>query len=159
MQPGAPIVHDEPDAIKGSTTRAATWSTTSCALRRCRGWLCRGRLRLRGRVPHAPGAAGHIEPHVCITWWDEDDRLVVRTSTQVPFHIRRMVAPLVGLPMRRIRVIKPRIGGGFGGKQEMLLEDLCAHLTIATGRPVRMEYTPRAGVHQLAQPPSGDPAL
>jgi hypothetical protein len=38
-------------------------------------------------------------------------------------------------------VIKPRIGGGFGGKQEMLIEDLCAHLTMATGRPVRFEYT------------------
>ena len=51
-----------------------------------------------------------------------------------------MVAPLIGLPLKRIRVIKPRIGGGFGGKQEMLLEDLCAHLTIATGRPVRFEF-------------------
>ena len=52
-----------------------------------------------------------------------------------------MVAPLIGLPVKRIRVIKPRIGGGFGGKQEMLIEDLCAHLTLATGRPVRFEYT------------------
>jgi putative selenate reductase molybdopterin-binding subunit len=83
----------------------------------------------------------HLEPHVCITYWDEDDRLVIRTSTQVPFHIRRMVAPLIGLPVKKIRVIKPRIGGGFGNKQEMILEDLCAHLTLATGRPVRMEYT------------------
>ena len=82
----------------------------------------------------------HIEPHVCITYWDEDGRLVVRSSTQVPFHIRRMLVPLTGLSERDIRVIKPRIGGGFGNKQEMLLEDLCAHLTIATGRPVRMEY-------------------
>jgi putative selenate reductase molybdopterin-binding subunit len=47
--------------------------------------------------------------------------------------------------MRRIRVVKPRIGGGFGGKQELVLEDLCAHLTIATGRPVRMEYTRELG--------------
>ncbi|MBN2116420.1 MAG: molybdopterin-dependent oxidoreductase [Anaerolineales bacterium] len=83
----------------------------------------------------------HLEAHVCITYWDEDDRLVIRTSTQVPFHIRRMVAPLIGLPVKRIRVIKPRIGGGFGNKQEMILEDLCAHLTKITGRPVRMEYT------------------
>jgi putative selenate reductase molybdopterin-binding subunit len=85
----------------------------------------------------------HLEPHVCITYWDEDDRLVIRTSTQVPFHIRRMVAPLIGLPVRRIRVIKPRIGGGFGNKQEMILEDLCAHLTMVTRRPVRMEYSRR----------------
>jgi putative selenate reductase molybdopterin-binding subunit len=82
-----------------------------------------------------------IEPYVCITYWDEDDRLVFRTSTQVPFHIRRMLAPVLGLPVKRMRVIKPRIGGGFGNKQEVMIEDACAHLTIATGRPVKMEYT------------------
>jgi putative selenate reductase molybdopterin-binding subunit len=88
------------------------------------------------RVQQAP-----IEPYVCVTYWDEDDRLVIRTSTQVPFHIRRMLAPVLRLPIKRIRVIKPRIGGGFGNKQEVYLEDICAHLTIATGRPVIMEYT------------------
>lgn len=83
----------------------------------------------------------HIEPHVVVTYWDEDDRLVIRTSTQVPFHVRRMMAPVLGLPVKRIRVIKPRIGGGFGGKQEVLMEDVAAHLTIATRRPVLYEYT------------------
>jgi putative selenate reductase molybdopterin-binding subunit len=82
-----------------------------------------------------------IEPHVVVTWWDEDDRLVIRTSTQVPFHVRRILAPVLGLPEKRIRVIKPRIGGGFGVKQEVLIEDICAHLTIVTGHPVRLEYT------------------
>jgi len=83
----------------------------------------------------------HIEPHVCLTYWDEDDRLVIRTSTQVPFHVRRMLAPVLNLPVKRIRVVKPRIGGGFGGKQEVLMEDVPAHLTIATKRPVIYEYT------------------
>ena len=83
----------------------------------------------------------HIEPHVVVTYWDEDDRLVIRTSTQVPFHARRMLAPVLDLPIKRIRVIKPRIGGGFGGKQEVLIEDVAAHLTIATRRPVIFEYT------------------
>jgi putative selenate reductase molybdopterin-binding subunit len=83
----------------------------------------------------------HVEPHVCVTYWDEDDRLVIRTSTQVPFHVRRMLAPVLELPVKRIRVIKPRIGGGFGGKQEVLMEDVPAHLTIATKRPVIYEYT------------------
>lgn len=82
-----------------------------------------------------------IEPHIVVTYWDEDDRLVIRTSTQVPFHARRILAPVLRLPPKRIRVIKPRIGGGFGGKQEVLIEDVAAHLTIATGRPVRFEYT------------------
>lgn len=83
----------------------------------------------------------HIEPHVVVSYWDEDDRLVIRTSTQVPFHARRILAPVLGLPMKRIRVIKPRVGGGFGGKQEILIEDVAAHLTIATGRPVIVEYS------------------
>ncbi|MEN9563520.1 MAG: putative xanthine dehydrogenase, partial [Chloroflexota bacterium] len=83
----------------------------------------------------------HIEPHVCVTYWDEDDRLVIRTSTQVPFHVRRMLAPVLNIPVKRIRVIKPRIGGGFGGKQEVLMEDVPAHLTIATKRPVIYEYS------------------
>jgi len=80
-----------------------------------------------------------IEPHIAISWLDSDERLVIRTSTQVPFHVRRMIAPLMGLPVRAIRIIKPRIGGGFGVKQEMLIEDIVGHLTLATGRPVRME--------------------
>ena len=91
------------------------------------------------KVPKVQQA--HIEPHITISYWDEDDRLVIRTSTQVPFHVRRILAPVLGLPVKRIRVIKPRIGGGFGGKQEILIEDVAAHLTIATGRPVYYEYT------------------
>ncbi len=82
-----------------------------------------------------------MELHNCITYLDEDNRLVVRTSTQVPFHVRRIIAPLIGIPEKRIRVIKPRIGGGFGGKQEVLLEDLCSLLTLRTGRPVRLELS------------------
>jgi putative selenate reductase molybdopterin-binding subunit len=82
-----------------------------------------------------------IEPHIAIGWLDEDERLVLRSSTQVPFHARRMVAPLLGIPVKRIRVVKPRIGGGFGGKQEMLLEDIVGHLVLATRRPVRLELT------------------
>jgi putative selenate reductase molybdopterin-binding subunit len=82
-----------------------------------------------------------IENHIVITYWDEDDRLVVRTSTQVPYHVRRIIAPVIGLPPRRIHVIKPRIGGGFGVKQEVLLEDICAMLTITTNRPVKLEFS------------------
>ena len=82
-----------------------------------------------------------LEPHVTITWLDPDDRLVIRTSTQIPFHVRRQVAMILQLPLQRIHVIKPRIGGGFGGKQEMLLEDICGALTLATRRPVKIEYT------------------
>ena len=82
-----------------------------------------------------------IEPHISVAWLDGDDRLVVRTATQVPFHTRRMLAPLIGMDIKDIRVIKPRIGGGFGAKQEMLIEDIVAHLAITTRRPVQLELT------------------
>ncbi len=96
------------------------------------------------RTYHLPRVqASHIEPHVAIAWVDEDDRLLVRTSTQVPFHLRRILARVLELPESRIRVIKPRVGGGFGDKQEMVVEDLVGLLALRTGRPVRLEFTRR----------------
>lgn len=79
---------------------------------------------------HAP-----IEPHVVQGYLDNDGRLVLVSSTQVPFHARRIVSMVLDLPLYRVRVIKPRIGGGFGVKQEILLEDVVGLVTIRTGRP------------------------
>ena len=141
MQPGAPVIHDEPDAVKIHDAGRNIVHHLHARYNDVEAGFAAADYVFEGEYRTHQVQQASIEPHVCITWWDEDDRLVVRTSTQVPFHVRRIIAPLVGLPLRRIRVVKPRIGGGFGGKQEMLLEDLCSHLTIATGRPVRMEYT------------------
>jgi len=80
------------------------------------------------------------EPHITITYLDEKDRLVIRSSTQVPFHLRRIIAHSLGIPVKRIRVIKPRVGGAFGGKQEIILEDICSLFTLRTRRPVRLQY-------------------
>ncbi|MEE9465684.1 MAG: molybdopterin cofactor-binding domain-containing protein, partial [Candidatus Neomarinimicrobiota bacterium] len=93
----------------------------------------------RYRTPYVQQA--HLEPHVTITWLDENDRVVIRTATQVPFHVRRIVAHVLDIPLSRIRVIKPRIGGGFGGKQEIITEELCAAVTLKTGRPARLELS------------------
>ena len=68
-------------------------------------------------------------------------RIVIKTSTQVPFHCRRIVARTLDIPVRKIRVIKPRIGGGFGSKQEMLLEDVAAMFALRTGRQVIFRLT------------------
>lgn len=91
------------------------------------------------RTPYVQQAS--IEPHIVHTWLDEQNRLVIRSSTQVPFHVRRIVAEVLGIPIRRVRVVKPRIGGGFGGKQEILGEEICAAVTLATGRAARLEFT------------------
>jgi putative selenate reductase molybdopterin-binding subunit len=140
---GAPVIHDEPDTEGIYDAEHNIVHHIEAAEGDADEQWSRADLVFEREYRTSQQQQAHIEPHVCITYWDEDGRLVVRSSTQVPFHIRRMIAPLVGLSERDIRVIKPRIGGGFGNKQEMILEDLCAHLTIATGRPVRMEYNRR----------------
>ncbi len=140
MQEGAPIIHDEADTQGIYRAERNIVHHIEAEVGNVEAAFAKSDHVFAGKYHTPKQQHAHLEPHVCITYWDEDSRLVIRTSTQVPFHIRRMVAPLIGLPVKRIRVIKPRIGGGFGNKQEMLLEDLCAHLTLATGRPVRMEY-------------------
>jgi putative selenate reductase molybdopterin-binding subunit len=141
MAPGAAVIHDEPDS-KGIHD----------ASRNIAGYILRGigdvdegfrqsdrifeREYRTQRQQHCP-----LEPHITISWLDGDGRLVIRTSTQVPFHSRRQVAMILQIPVSRIHVIKPRMGGGFGGKQEMLLEDICGALALATRRPVKIEYT------------------
>ncbi|MFQ5556741.1 MAG: molybdopterin-dependent oxidoreductase [Acidimicrobiales bacterium] len=141
MAPGAPVIHDEDD--------------TTEIFDRERNIVHHIEAR-RGDVEAGFAAADHvfertfrvhqvqpvpIEPHISVAWLDSDERLVVRTATQVPFHTRRMLAPLIGREIKDVRVIKPRIGGGFGAKQEMLIEDIVAHLAIVTRRPVRLELT------------------
>lgn len=79
-----------------------------------------------------------IEPHSVTTQLDSKGRLIITTATQVPFHVRRIVSKVLQIPAGKIRVIKPRIGGGFGGKQEVFLEPLCGLATLKTGRPVKL---------------------
>ncbi|GAA1920524.1 molybdopterin-dependent oxidoreductase [Microbacterium aoyamense] len=88
-----------------------------------------------GRVSHA-----QLETHGAIGWLDDDGRLVIRSSTQVPFLVRDELAHLFSLPKERLRVFAARVGGGFGGKQEMFTEDLVALAVLRTGRPVAFEY-------------------
>jgi len=143
MQPGAVIIHDETEYVNFAESDPT--KNLAAQIRIDIGNVDKGFAEadriIEGYYDVPKVQQVHIEPHVVITYWDEDDRLVIRTSTQVPFHVRRQLAPVLGLPIKRIRVIKPRIGGGFGGKQEVLIEDVAAHLTIATGRPVIYEYT------------------
>ncbi|MGD1859018.1 MAG: molybdopterin-dependent oxidoreductase [Leptolyngbyaceae cyanobacterium] len=83
----------------------------------------------------------HLEPHTSISWLDEDGLLVVRSSTQVPFHCQRVLSELFDIPQDQLRVYKANIGGGFGNKQEILTEDLCALATLHLKQPVQWRLT------------------
>ncbi len=87
------------------------------------------------RVQHA-----HLETHCSITWL-EHDRLIVRTSSQTPHITKQKLCYLFNLIPESVRVFCERVGGGFGGKQEVLTEDICAFATLQTGRPVMLEFT------------------
>ncbi len=88
------------------------------------------------RLQHAA-----LETHAAIGWLDDTGCLTLRSSTQTPFLTRRALADLFGLPLDKVRVFCERVGGGFGGKQEMLTEDIVALAVLRTGRPVRLEFT------------------
>ncbi|MFD9036251.1 molybdopterin-dependent oxidoreductase [Streptomyces sp. NPDC059567] len=87
------------------------------------------------RVQHA-----HLETHGSIAWM-EDGRLNVRTSSQSPSIAKVKLAYLFALRPDQLRVFCKRVGGGFGGKQEVISEDLAALAALDTGRPVSFEYT------------------
>jgi len=117
--------HDGVDAALAASAAAVagTWTTdrvnhVALETHGARSWL-------------APGAEGGAD----------GDVLHVRTSTQVPFLVRDELARLLDLPKNRVRVVAGRVGGGFGGKQELLVEDVVALATLHTGRPVQWELT------------------
>lgn len=81
-----------------------------------------------------------METYRSFSYLDHMGRLVVITSTQIPFHVRRQLARALQMPASRIRVIKPRIGGGFGGKQTGAVEIFSAIVTMKTGKPALIVY-------------------
>lgn len=86
-------------------------------------------------------AQAMMETFRAFTEIDAYGRLTVTSSTQVPFHVRRMVAGALDIPQARVRVVKPRIGGGFGAKQSGCVEIFTAFVTARTGRPSKIVYT------------------
>ena len=141
IRPGAPIVHDESDSqgIHDASRNLAAHIEVDV------GNVEEGFARADHvfeneysvqYVQHVP-----MEPHVSLAYLDDAGRVVLVASTQVPFHVRRIVARVNQLPIASVRVIKPRVGGAYGVKQEVVLEDLCTFIALKTGKPVVMELS------------------
>lgn len=92
-----------------------------------------------------------METFRAYSYLDIYGRLNMVASTQVPFHVRRILAHALDIPKSQIRIIKPRIGGGFGAKQTVVCEVYPAFVTLKTGKPAYMVYTRKES--QIASSP------
>ncbi len=137
MQPGAPLLHAK-DVLTSD-------GNVYCDLQGEIGDVAKGfeqadviheQTYSTSRVQHV-----HLETHGSIAWQGEDRRWHVRTSSQGPFATQKKLCYLMGLKTRDLHVFTERVGGGFGGKQEMVSEDLVLFATMKLGRPVKWEWT------------------
>ena len=137
MEPGAPLLHDK-DVVTEN-------GNIYCDLRGEIGDVAKGFAEAdivheatysTSRVQHV-----HLETHGSIAWQGDDKRWHVRTSSQGPFAAQKKLCYLMGLRARDLHVFTERVGGGFGGKQEMVSEDLVLFATMKLGRPVKWEWT------------------
>ena len=132
MKEGAPVLHkDYPDnVLKHTSFRNGNYAE---AIKEP-GLICVDKWYDTSTVQHC-----HIENFICFAK-EEDGKIVITSSTQIPHIVRRTVGQALGVPWGKIRVIKPYIGGGFGDKQDTLYEPLCAWVcTQLGGRLVKLD--------------------
>ncbi|MDT8913862.1 molybdopterin cofactor-binding domain-containing protein [Amycolatopsis sp. PS_44_ISF1] len=143
LRPGAPVVHDkDPDVSGIARPRDNVVAELHGEVGDVEAGFAEAEVVYENtfrtqRVQHAS-----LETHGAVAWFEEDTgRLTVRSSTQTPFLTRRALCSLFDLPEDRLRVVAGRVGGGFGGKQEMLVEDVVVLAALKLRRPVKLEYT------------------
>lgn len=172
IQPGAPILHEDLASYRGVNSAQV------------QGNICARTVVAWGDVEAGFRQAAHVfehmfttstvhqsylEPMATVAQYEPGGKLTLWTSTQGTYVVRARVASVLGLPLHRVRVIVPHVGGGFGGKLQTVLEPYCALLAQRTGRPVKMVLSreeefflgkPRsAGVLQLKTGVSADGLL
>ncbi|XAS66884.1 molybdopterin cofactor-binding domain-containing protein [Micrococcaceae bacterium Sec5.7] len=143
IRPGAPALHGDKDAVLARLARPE--QNVVAELHSELGNVAAGfaesdfiheQTYRTQRVQHVA-----LETHAAIASIDDDGRLQIRTSSQVPFLVRRTLCRVFGMPKDRVHVVAGRVGGGFGGKQEVLAEDIVALAAMKLRRPVQLEFT------------------
>ncbi|MDR1920214.1 MAG: xanthine dehydrogenase molybdenum-binding subunit XdhA [Candidatus Adiutrix sp.] len=135
LAPGAALIHEHaPGNVLRHTVSEHGGSVDEL--------LKKADLVVEGRYKTPMVQHCHMETAVSYAYMDDEDHIVVVSSTQIPQIARRVVGQALGLPWSRIRVIKPYLGGGFGNKQDVLLEPMVAFLTWKLGGvPVQIALT------------------
>ena len=136
MLPGAPILHEKSVAFRDNVYVDIHGELGSVEEGFAQADAIHEMTYSTSRAQHV-----HLETHGALAWRGDDGRLHVRTSSQAPFIAKQKLCYLLGLYDRDVHVFTERIGGGFGGKQEMICEDLVALAALKTRRPVMWEFT------------------
>ena len=131
MKPGGPKIHEAERNLVAHITNE--WGDIEAGFKKA-DYIFENRYTT-SRQAHAP-----IEPHACLATY-ELGKLTIWSNTQVPFQLRHTLSETLGIPQNRIRVITTYIGGGFGGKHEIIFEPICAILSMKTGKPVKLRLT------------------
>jgi putative selenate reductase molybdopterin-binding subunit len=141
-QPGAPLLH----GTKGPESRISDPSRNVVAQLHGEAGAVDDAIEhaaavATGSFTTARVAHAALETHATRGWLDAAGRLVLRTSSQVPYLVRDELCHIFSLDPSTVRVFTARVGGGFGGKQELITEDLVTLAVLKTGRAVQYEFT------------------
>jgi len=145
-QPDAPIIHDRDTSIDPLQVGGNPKRNIVCHVEGGIGSIEKGVKEADVLVEesystpfiqHTP-----MEPHTAYAYM-KNGRLIIHTSVQTPFHVRRIVSTILGLPENKVRVIKEKVGGGFGAKQDCGVEDLVGTIAYLSGKPVYYRMTRR----------------
>lgn len=143
MKPGAPVVHDyAPDNItKHIPIRKGDVET---ALAQC-DVVIENTYETQ-QVEHA-----YLEPEAGLAWVDHDGVVTVLSPSQNITHHRHMLSRIIAKPINKVRFIMSPVGGGFGGKEDMIYQGMLALLAMKTGRPVRLVFTREESIATTAK--------
>jgi 4-hydroxybenzoyl-CoA reductase alpha subunit len=133
MKPGAPAIHEKvPNNV--SATIRKEFGNVEKAFQKSE-FTSEGTFETQA-INHAP-----LEPHAALALADPSGKVTLWSSTQIPFFLRRNLATALDIPESRVRIIKPKVGGGFGQKIDLFAKDFCAaFFAMKTMKPVKFVY-------------------
>lgn len=132
LAPGAVKIHPEGNLLKQSEMNAGNVTQA----------IETADLQIQGHYQTPVIQHCHMESVTSFAWMEEDSRISIITSTQIPHIVRRVVGQALGIPWSHVRIIKPYVGGGFGNKQDVLEEPMAAFLTSKLGGiPVKVSLS------------------
>jgi len=145
LRPGAPLIHEGVESYH-SVYEIIRYGNVACHVKVNRGDVERAFKEadfvFEDRFTTPSVHNGYIEPHAAVAQVDRSGNITVWSSNQSVFTVRHLLADIFRLPFAKVRVIAPKVGGGFGGKLcDVLLEPSCIALSQKAGRPVKIVMT------------------